>query len=116
MKWALLLALPYVVTVSTYEYERVYEVGDIRCGWDVMAFAPKPQPECEDLAVALNEAHSHREFADYLPKDLQGKDSNKADGLSHGPSDWPNKDLPNLGVTNKEACGQDDCGKDSRNE
>lgn len=95
-----LLALPYVVQGSPQAYlkdnilyEGGYHVGSIECGLN--------KEECEDLAVALNEAHEWRLYPNgridpgpqtqFYWKDSQGKK--------------PKFDY-------KSACGQDDCGKE----
>lgn len=60
-KWILLFALPYVVTVSTWEAYGVngpITMTDRRVG---TMYCSGTQEECEDLAEALNMANERRE-------------------------------------------------------
>lgn len=99
-----LLALPYVVvssrTITTsgkYEFWTTYthvsksdnKFGFMECGND--------KDLCDDLAAALNEAHSHRIFNDSLPSNLRDTDN-----------------AVEYHVPNQQACGQNDCGQDPK--
>lgn len=93
-----LLALPYVAQGSPQAYlkdnvlyEGGYHVGSIECGLN--------KEECEDLAAALNEAHSRRVSEE--AKNLYWKPAKPEKEIKRPePFDY------------KSACGQDDCGKE----
>ena len=68
-RYIFLLALPYVVALSSYSCETNYLlVPDLNCGKDLYRIEFKgklwtacdPKEACEDLAAALNEAHEQR--------------------------------------------------------
>lgn len=83
-----LLALPYVVTVSSQStLGWYYKVGNAPCLGSLTY--------CEDLSAALNEAHERRTKV-YPTK------------LEVFPNGYKNQKV----FDNKSACGQDDCGKD----
>lgn len=114
-----LLALPYVVTVSSGEFDNHYFVGNIYCGSEHVGGPHIKQTECEDLAAALNEAHERRtqkvitmeEYFKMAP--CAGPNSPKSCGnwKDSKPADWQKYD--DFHVNPKQACGQDDCGQDT---
>lgn len=68
-KWILFLALPYVVTISTYQIQTMddnfHPVEKIITDYNIsnfpIAFNENQKDIAEDMAAALNKAHEERE-------------------------------------------------------
>lgn len=92
-----LLVLPYVVTVSSETYQ-FHDGPKALVNIHVGSFPCNLKEECEDLAVALNEAHAKR-IASEPPKRKIGFQTS-----------FPVPSEKKFDY--KSACGQNDCGKE----
>ena len=101
MKYAWLLVLPYVVTVTTYSFTSSGYPRYTNYRVDEINFHGNKE-QAEDLAAALNEAHERRT---HTKNEITGVTDDKGKLLYwKGTTDF---NYPT-------ACGQDDCGKETK--